>query len=154
MNLAELNISRWKIDPKSHAALGFVRYVARVNSVAERSDGFVWRLEDEQRDESGRNAVCEDDKTLMTLSTWESAEQLEEFVWNTVHKRIYNGKNEWFEHMDSHHLVMWDVEDGHKPTLEEARERLDYLDEHGNTDFAFDWAHLPHVKLWQEQRCG
>ena len=154
MNLAELNISKWKIEPMSQAARGFVDYVPRVNALAERSDGFVWRKVDEERDEHGRNAVCDDENTIMTLSVWESPEQLEEFVWNTVHKRIYNGKNQWFSHMESHHLVMWWVDEGHEPTLEEARERLDHLDANGNTDFAFDWAHLPHVKLWQQQRCA
>ncbi|MEN0000563.1 MAG: DUF3291 domain-containing protein [Pseudomonadota bacterium] len=41
-----------------------------------------------------------------------------------------------------------------RPTLSDAKDRLDYLDAHGNSDHAFDWSHLPHVKLWQEKRCG
>ena len=154
MHLAELNISKWKIEPMSQAARGFVDNVPRINALAERSSGFVWRKVDEERDENGRNAVCDDGNTIMTLSVWESPEQLEDFVWNTVHKRIYNGKNQWFSQMESHHLVMWWVDEGHEPTLKEARERLDHLDANGNTDFAFDWAHLPHVKLWQQQRCA
>ncbi len=56
--------------------------------------------------------------------------------------------------MKSHHFVMWIIEEGHRPTLQEAKERLDYLNEHGNSDHAFDWAHLPHVKMWQRARCG
>lgn len=154
MHLAELNISKWKIDADSDAAMGFVRNVARVNGLAERSEGFVWRLLDEQRDEDGRNAVCDGPDTVMTLSTWESAEHLENFVWKTVHKKIYNGKDQWFSAMQSHHLVMWNVEAGHQPSLDEAKERLDHLDANGDSDFAFGWSHLPHVKLWQEQRCG
>ena len=154
MHLAELNISSWKIDPESHDAMGFVRNVARVNGLAERSDGFVWRLLDEGRDSQGRNGVCKDANTIMTLSVWETPQQLEQFVWNTVHKKIYNGKQQWFHAMESHHLVMWWVDDGHRPTVEEARERLDHLNNNGNSDFAFGWSHLPHVKLWQQQRCG
>jgi len=154
MNLAELNISRWKIEPGSDAAMGFVRNVARVNRVAEEAPGFVWRLKDEQRDANGRNAVVDGDDMIMTLSTWESAEDLENFVWKTVHKRIYNDKHQWFGEMQSHNLVMWWVDEGHQPEIEEARERLDFLDDNGNSDFAFDWGHLPHVKLWQEKQCG
>ncbi|MEM8750047.1 MAG: DUF3291 domain-containing protein [Pseudomonadota bacterium] len=154
MHLAELNISRWKIDSAADAARGFVDNVARINGVAERADGFRWRLLDEQRDEAGRNAVCDGPETIMTLSVWETPGHLEHFVRNTVHKQIYNGKNQWFSHMESHHFVMWWVEEGHEPTLEEARARIDHLDTHGNSDFAFDWSHLPHVKLWQQQQCG
>lgn len=154
MHLAELNISEWKIDPASNDARGFVDYVGRVNGLAERSPGFLWRKLDEERDENGRNAVCADENTIMTLSVWENAEALEEFVWKTVHKKIYNGKDQWFSEMKSHHLVMWHVEEGHEPTLEEAKERLDHLNANGDSDHAFGWSHLPHVKLWQQQRCG
>ena len=42
----------------------------------------------------------------------------------------------------------------HRPTIEEAALKLQYLDEHGESDAAFGWSHLPHVKLWQQQRCG
>ncbi len=138
----------------SPRAAGFTDNVARINQLAERSPGFVWRLLDEQRDDEGRNAVCDSASTVMTLSTWESPVHLEQFVWNTVHKQIYNGKDQWFSHMESHHLVMWWVKAGHQPGLVEARERLDHMDAQGNSDFAFGWAHLPHVKLWQEQRCA
>ncbi len=152
MHLAELNISRWKIDPASEEAKGFTGNVGRINALAERSPGFVWRLTDEQRTAEGSNAVCPDRLTEMTLSVWETVEDLEQFVWNTVHKRIYNGKNRWFSALDSHHLVMWHVEEGHQPSITEARERLDHLELHGNTDFAFEWSHLPGVKLWQIQQ--
>jgi len=154
MHLAELNISRWKINAASQEARGFTDNVARINSLAERSDGFVWRLLDEQRDENGANAVCQDNDTVMTLSVWDNVESLEQFVWNTVHKQIYKGKNEWFGMLQSHHFVMWWVEEGHEPRIEEAKERLDHLDKRGNSDFAFDWSHLEHVKLWQKQQCG
>ncbi|MEP1207880.1 MAG: DUF3291 domain-containing protein [Rhizobiaceae bacterium] len=154
MHLAELNISKWKVDPMSEAARGFTDNVARVNSLAERSPGFVWRKVDEERDEQGRNAVCDAPEILMTLSVWETPQDLEKFVWNTVHKKIYNGKGQWFHEMESHTMVMWWVEEGTVPTLEEARQRLDHLDANGDSDTAFGWSHLPHVKLWQEQRCG
>ncbi len=154
MHLAELNISRWKIDKTSQLAGGFTDNVERINALAERSEGFVWRLLDEQRNEFGANAVCPDPETEMTLSVWESAETLEHFVWNTVHKKVYNGKNDWFGALDSHQLVMWWVEEGHEPNLEEAKSRLDHIDFHGDTDFAFSWSYLSHVKLWQNQRCG
>ena len=154
MHLAELNISKWKIDPDADpVARGFLDNIERINGLAERSDGFVWRLKDENRDEAG-NTPIGGPLVLVTLSVWEDAHKLEHFVWNTVHKRIYQQKHKWFELMDSHHFAMWWVDEGHRPTLEEAKQRLDHLDEHGDSDFAFGWSHLPHVKLWQQQRCA
>lgn len=153
MHLAELNISNWRVSPLSEQAKGFIDNIELVNGLAERSEGFVWRKKDEERNERGRN-VLGGPMSLFTLSVWETPEQLEHFVWNTVHKQIYNKKNEWFSHMDSYSLVMWWVEEGHEPSLKEAKEKLDHLDRHGDSDCAFGWSHLPHVKLWQQQQCG
>jgi len=154
MHLAELNISKWKIDPDTDpVARGFLDNVGRINALAERSEGFVWRLLDEGRDFHGNN-VLGGPETLMTMSVWETPEYLEHFVWNTVHKKIYEKKADWFNAMESHHLVMWWVEEGHTPSLDEAKERLDHLNEHGDSDHAFGWSHLPHIKLWEQQRCA
>ncbi|NJR13390.1 MAG: DUF3291 domain-containing protein [Phyllobacteriaceae bacterium] len=151
MQLAQLNISVWKIDDQSEAARPFVDNVARMNALAERSPGFVWRLLDEGRDAKGHNAIG-GPETLMTLSVWQSAAHLEAFAFNTVHRRIYERKAEWFAQLQSHHLVMWHVPDGHRPTVAEARQRLDHLNAYGSTDFAFDWSHLPEATLWQHKR--
>jgi heme-degrading monooxygenase HmoA len=146
MHLAQLNISVWKIDDRSEAARPFNDNVARMNALAERSPGFVWRLLDEGRDENGANLIGGRD-TLMTLSVWESLAHLEAFAFNTVHRKIYQRKGEWFHKLQSHHLVMWWVEEGHRPDLAEAKARIDHINAHGNTDFAFDWAHYPDLNL-------
>jgi hypothetical protein len=52
------------------------------------------------------------------------------------------------------HFAMWWVDEGHQPTLQEAKERLEHMDVCGGSDFAFGWSHLPHVKLWQQARCA
>ena len=71
-----------------------------------------------------------------------------------MHKQIYRRRAEWFSLMDKQHFVMWWVDEGHEPTLEEAKGRLEHLHAHGDSDFAFGWAHLPNVKLWQQARCA
>jgi hypothetical protein len=90
----------------------------------------------------------------VNLSVWETPEHLERFVWNTVHKRFYQRRAEWFSIMEKQHFVMWWVDEGHQPTVAEAGARLDHFDQHGDSDFAFGWSHLPHVKLWQQARCA
>ncbi len=153
MHLAELNIAKWQFAPDDPRGADFIAALDKVNAAAERMPGFVWRLIGEGNDAMDIRAF-DDPMTIVNMSVWETAGQLEQFVWNTIHKRIYNRKAEWFEAMRSHHFVMWLVEPGHIPTLTEAKERLAHLDANGNSDHAFDWSHLEHVKLWQSQRCG
>lgn len=153
MHLAEINIARLMYPLEDPRVAEFADNLDRVNAVAERSEGFVWRLKDESGDATAIRAF-DDPLVIVNMSVWRDAESLEHFVWNTVHKRFYNKRQEWFSLMQSHHFAMWWVEEGHVPTLEEARERLDHLDSHGDTDFAFGWSHLPHIKLWQQARCA
>jgi len=152
MPLAELNIATPKYPLDDPRIADFMDNLNRINGLAHRMPGFVWM----HREAIGHAMFQETPwpDSAANLSVWKSAGHLEHFVWNTLHKSFYDRKAEWFEAMDSHHFVMWHVEDGHHPTLAEAKERLDHLDAHGDSDHAFGWAHLPHVKLWQTKRCG
>jgi len=153
MNLAELNIGYFRYPAEDARMAGFMDNLERVNAIAERSDGFIWRL----KDDSGNATAIRpfpDENMALNLSVWRDAESLEHYVWNTVHKQFYAKRAEWFQLMSAHHFVMWWVEEGHLPTPQEAKERLDHLRENGDSDFAFGWSHLPHVKLWQQARCG
>ncbi len=153
MHLAELNIARLKFPLDDPRVADFAANIERVNAVADRSEGFVWRLQDD----SG-NALeiggFGDPAVIVNMSVWRSAGHLEHYVWNTVHRQFYQRRTEWFALMEKQHLVMWHVAEGHRPSVAEARERLEYLHENGDSDFAFGWAHLPHVKLWQQARCA
>ena len=53
----------------------------------------------------------------VNMSVWENVESLEKYVWQTVHKRFYARRHEWFETMDERYLVMWWVPAGHRPTI-------------------------------------
>ncbi len=91
---------------------------------------------------------------LVNMSVWESVEALERFVWATVHKQFYNRKGSWFEQLTTPHFVMWPTPPGHIPDLQEAKTRLEHLQQHGDSDLAFGWSHLPHIKLWISRKCG
>jgi hypothetical protein len=153
LQLAELNIARLKYPLDDPRVAEFANNLDLVNTIAERSDGFVWRL----KDESGNATeirVFDDPLMIVNMSVWQGPEHLERFVWNTVHKQFYRKRTEWFGLMDKQHFVMWWVDEGHRPALEESKARLEHLDRQGDSDFAFGWPHLPHVKLWQQARCA
>lgn len=153
MHLAQLNIARLKYPIDDPRVADFVDNLDRVNAVAERSEGFVWRLVDDTGDAAAAGGI-DDPMVVVNMSVWTEAERLEHFVWNTMHKQIYRRRAEWFALMEKQHFVMWWVPEGHSPSVAEARERLEYLHENGDSDFAFGWAHLPHVNLWQQARCA
>src|ERR1700727_2880649 len=75
------------------------------------------------------------------------AERSEGFVWGTVHKQFYNRMGDWFQKPGTPHFVMWPIPSGHIPNLEVATARLAHLTVQGDSDFAFGWSHLPHIKL-------
>ena len=115
--------------------------------------GFVWRLKDDSG--NATNIPWLGDPTMaVNLSVWESIEALEKFVWQTVHTKIYARKAEFFEKPSKPYFVMWWIEAGHIPTLEEAKARLDHLTEHGPSEEAFGWETAAAAKLWREKRCA
>ncbi len=160
MQLAEFNIGTLKYDWEDPRVADFLNNLDRVYGVAERSPGYVWHLsgddmEAAQIDPDG--ALGGNPRTASTLSVWADAKSLEEFAFNTVHKQFYDRKDEWYDPAEQvwgeHRLVMWHVEEGHRPTISEAVERLRHLIAHGDTDFAFGWAHLKTATLWREKTC-
>ncbi|MDB5505678.1 MAG: hypothetical protein JWR75_316 [Devosia sp.] len=155
MRLAEINIGRLKHPIGDPRIADFVDNLGRINALAERMPGFVWRLSGDGSNDGALDLrPFPDPDMAVNMSVWETPEALEHFVWNTVHKRFYARKAEWFDAMISHHFCMWFIEDSHIPTISEAKARIEHLDAHGNSEFAFNWSHLEHIKLWQRQRCA
>ena len=133
--------------------INFINNLDRINALAERSEGFIWRLKDDGGNATAINPFG-DDSIIVNLSVWETPQSLENYVWKTAHKHIYARRGEWFESMETMHLAMWWVEPGTEPTADEARERLAYLQANGNSDYAFGWDGLPNVEMWKQARCA
>ena len=154
-HLAELNIGRMAAPPEDPRMADFMNNLERVNAVADRSPGFVWRLKGESEATGATDLSMPGDPSMaVNLSVWETAEAFETFVWNTVHKQFYNRKAEWFEPAKTPHFVMWWIPVGHIPTLEEAQARLDDLIANGPSERAFGWEGLPTIQKWRAAQCA
>jgi hypothetical protein len=153
-HLAQLNVATALDDMDSERLAGFNAKIDIVNAVADRSPGFVWRLKGEDGAAATEIRASDDPRYLVNMSVWETPEHFEDFVWNTIHKRVYAGKHEWFEPPKQPHMVLWWVEPGHQPSLDEAMQRLDDLRTNGPSERAFGWESLPGVKLWRQKQCG
>jgi len=144
-HLAEFNIGRIKYPLDDPRMREFVDNVDRINKLADKLPGFVWRLQGESGHAMDMR-VYDDPAILPNLTVWENVEALERFVFKTVHGRFFDRREAWFAQPDPT-LVMWWVPAGHRPTLEEGVARLDHLKAHGPSDFAFGWERLPAAQM-------
>ncbi len=151
--IAQFNVGRFLYPTDDPRMAGFMDNLDRVNAIAERTEGFVWRLKDDSNNATAIRPF-DDPNLAVNLSVWASVEALEKFVWNTVHSRFYNARGSWFEKMSTPHFVMWGVPERHTPSLDDAKERLEHFARHGDSEFAFSWAHVSHIKLWMNKKCG
>lgn len=141
MHLAQLNVGRLVDEPDSEPVAEFMRALAPINMLGEMSPGFVWML----KDEDGPGATGqrfpghEDDvRYIANLTVWTDIESLRHFVIRSGHGTYLRRRREWFERADQPTLVLWWIEEGHIPDLEEGAKRLDHLRRYGPTPEAFD----------------
>jgi hypothetical protein len=151
-HLAQFNIARVRYALDDPRMKEFVDNVARVNGLAETIEGFVWRLQDESGNAMNMT-VYDDPRILPNLTVWENVAALERFVWQTLHKRFYGRREEWFERIETP-LVLWFVPQGHRPSMAEGVGRLDHLKAYGPSEYAFGWDRIPSAQLWKTARCG
>jgi hypothetical protein len=134
--LAQANIGRIIAPLDDPSMAGFVEQLDFINSVADRSPGFVWRLQTEDGDATAIRAF-EDDRILFNMSLWESIDPLYDYVYRSDHLGPVKNRRLWFERMEEAYVVLWWVPAGHLPTVAEAKERLELLRAHGPSPRAF-----------------
>ena len=134
--LAQLNIARFRLPQEHPDNKDFIDNLDRVNAIAEIQEGFIWRFTGEGNDAIDVRAF-DDPHVASNMSLWSDLKSLGAFVYrNKEHREIMRRKNEWFDKIDFH-LVLWWVQEGHIPTLEEAKEKLELLIKNGPTEKAF-----------------
>ena len=79
----------------------FTNNLALVNGIAERSAGFIWRYIDESGNATDTRPYA-DPRIIVNFSVWESVDALGRFVWQTVHKRFYGRRADWFDILKGH----------------------------------------------------
>ena len=136
MHLAQVNIARMKGPLESAVMAGFVARLDEINALADRSPGFVWRLQTGEGNATYLRPY-DDDRILFNLSVWESIEHLREYVYCSAHVEVLRDRHEWFSRFERAYLALWWIPAGHRPSVDEAKKRLGHLDQHGPTPFAF-----------------
>jgi len=142
MQLAELNVGRLRGTTDDPIVAEFMENLDRINGLGKRMPGFVWMMEGAAGAGNTEAKIDGDPRYVPNLTVWETAAQLETFVFKTLHAKFMERCAEWFEALETMHFVMWWVPDGHKPTLAEALAKLAQLQSNGETPAAFGWDYL------------
>lgn len=149
MQLAELNIARLIAPTDDPQVAEFMENLDRINGLGKRMPGFVWIMEGSGDADTGNTEtkLYGDPQYVSNITVWEDFDSFATFVHKTLHAKFMARKAEWFHPATKPQFVMWWIEEGHRPTLDEALARLTHLQTHGDSDYAFSWT-------WMQQRQG
>lgn len=138
-HLAEINIARLRAPLTDPLLADFVAQLDEVNRIAEESEGFVWRLKDDNGAASSYVQFDDDTRLIVNMSVWRTIEALHQYVYRSHHMTVFRDRARWFERMTSPSLAMWWIPEGHVPSLNEGRARLAVLADRGPSDQAFNF---------------
>jgi hypothetical protein len=133
--LAQVNVALAKAPMDDPVMADFDAALVPINALADGAPGFVWRLQTEDGDATSIRPY-EDERMMVNMSVWESLEHLQQFVYRSGHVAVMRRRREWFERIRLY-MTLWWVPEGHEPTVEEAKERLAHLEQHGPSPYAF-----------------
>jgi heme-degrading monooxygenase HmoA len=137
-HIAQVNIARMKAPLDDPIMAEFVAALDEINALADRSPGFVWRLQSDAGNATDLRPY-NDDLILFNLSVWESLEQLQAYVYSSAHTEVMRQRRQWFEKFSGMYLALWWVEAGQIPTVIAAKQRIDYFNQHGESEWAFSF---------------
>lgn len=135
LHLAQVNIAKMLAPLEDPIMQDFVNNLDRINALADNSVGFIWRLKDEDKELGAK--IFKDDSLLINMSVWENLENLFNYTYNSAHIEIFKRRKEWFTKFKMLHMAFWYVPINYLPTFQDAKNRLDYLNKHGETPYAF-----------------
>ena len=115
---------------------GFASRLDEINTLAEESPGFVWRLQTAEGNATDIR-VNDDPLLLINLTVWESVDALSEFTYRSRHVELLRDRTQWFEAPRSATFALWWIDAGRLPTVEEAMAKLAQLDREGPSQTAF-----------------
>ncbi len=137
-SLAQVNIGRTLAPLDDLIMAGFVAQLDTVNALADTSPGFIWRLQTSEGNATGVKAY-DDPLIIFNMSVWASLKDFSNYVYSSegLHREVMKQRRRWFQRFDGPYTTLWWIPQGHIPTVEEAKERLESLRVHGETAYAF-----------------
>lgn len=140
-HLAQANVAYALASTDDPKMADYIARLDEMNSLAERTPGFVWRYITDSRDPAQRE--FDDPRVLFNMSVWESIEALHHYTYGTAHLEVYAARRRWFSDakavVGGHALALWWILEGTRPTVDDAKQRLALMTEKGPTQDAFSF---------------
>ena len=141
-HIAQLNIASMLGEDINDPIMSeFVAQLDTINALAEQSRGFVWRLKSDDGNATSYNPY-HDDRIIVNFSVWQNADDLKDYVYKSAHTAVMKDRKKWFENFGQAYYILWNIPAGYIPSLDEAVERLAYLQQKGPTGYAFDFNNI------------
>lgn len=157
--LAHMNYAKLKA-PMNDPIMNELRNAMKpINDIAKTTPGFIWSYDYddttvEYHDLRKEVKLLRIDPLIMPqLSLWNNINSIQHFAYKSGHFIYYKRRKEWFipfENNNIHYSVCWwwknkssssnEFSFSSYPTLKDAFERCDYLNQHGPSLYAFDFA--------------
>lgn len=138
-HLAQINIAHAQDNMDSDKMKEFVERLDEINSLADQSEGFIWRLQGEEGNATTIKAF-DDPLLLVNMSVWENLASLKNYVYKSIHVELIRRKDAWFNKMISTNQALWWIQAGHIPSVSEGKKKLNYLQKHGVSKTAFTFS--------------
>ncbi|MEO6653752.1 MAG: GNAT family N-acetyltransferase [Ilumatobacteraceae bacterium] len=139
--IAQINIGIMVAPTDDPAVAEFMENLDRINAQADAAPGFVWRLQSESGNATDIQ-IFADPLELVNMSVWESVQTLKDYVYRTDHVDFFRRRAEWFE-ADAKRVALWTIDAAATPDLTDAVRRVEFLDRHGPSPYAFGFAKPP-----------
>jgi hypothetical protein len=138
--LAQVNVARLAAPLDSPQLAPFVALLDSINALADRSPGFVWRLQTESGNATELRPF-DDDRIIVNLSVWTDLGALKAYVYTGEHAQVMRRRRDWFLPFGGPYMALWWLIADQRPTPQEARARLDLLHERGPSPEAFTFSY-------------
>ncbi|MEE9329446.1 MAG: DUF3291 domain-containing protein [Parvularculaceae bacterium] len=135
-HLAQINIAQAKADMTSEIMHGFVSRLDEINAIADKADGFIWRLQSDEGDATSIR-VFNNPLLLVNMSVWRDLPALKNFVYQSLHVKLIRDREAWFDKIQAMHQALWWIPAGHIPDAQEAKNKLEHIRTNGPSQEAF-----------------
>jgi hypothetical protein len=140
-DLAQVNVSRLLAPLESPQLAPFMAALDELNAEGDAASGFLWRLQTEDGNATAVKAfgwdVAGSHGVIVNLTTWQSVEALAGFVFSGRHLEIMRQRRQWFHQAAEATTALWWVPSGHRPSTDEAEDRVRQLRRHGPSADSF-----------------
>lgn len=140
-HVAQINIGTMVAPTDDPAVAEFMAALDHVNALADRSPGFVWRLQSDAGNATDIH-VFPNPLQLVNMSVWEHVDALKDYVYRSEHVDFFRRRAEWFE-ADAKRVALWHVAVGELPQLDDAVRRVEFLERSGPSPYAFGFGRPP-----------